>query len=85
MDFNVSMLSKTEAAYKILKEAKKPLHVQDIIDLALAKKLIKTKGKTPNSTLAVDMLLENRRRTKQGVKSRFRKVAPATWGLVEWK
>ncbi|MDP3764849.1 MAG: winged helix-turn-helix domain-containing protein [bacterium] len=79
------MLSKTEAAYKILKEAKKPLYVGDIIKTALAKKLIKTKGKTPDSTLAVDMLLENRRRAKQGVKPRFVKVAPATWGLTEWE
>ncbi|MBP7846458.1 MAG: winged helix-turn-helix domain-containing protein, partial [Candidatus Pacebacteria bacterium] len=55
------MYSKTEAAYKILKESKKPLHVADIIKIALDKKLIKTKGKTPESTLAVDLLLENRR------------------------
>lgn len=79
------MFSKTEAAYKILKEAKKPLHVEDIVKVALAKRFIKTKGKTPESTLAVDMLLENRRRAKQGIKARFVKVAPATWGLTEWK
>jgi DNA-directed RNA polymerase delta subunit len=79
------MLSKTEAAYKILKEAKKPLHVAEIIKIALAKKLIKTKGKTPESTLAVDLLLENRRKTEQGIKLRFVKVGSGTWGLTEWK
>ena len=79
------MLSKTEAAYKILKEAKKPLHVAEIVKIALAKKLIKTKGKTPESTLAVDLLLENRRKTEQGIKLRFVKVGSGTWGLTEWK
>lgn len=79
------MFSKTEATYKILKEAKKPLHVAEIIKIALAKRMIKTKGKTPESTLAVDLLLENRRRTQQGIKLRFVKVGSGTWGLTEWK
>jgi DNA-directed RNA polymerase delta subunit len=79
------MYSKTEAAYKILKDTKKPLHVQEIIKIALAKKMIKTKGKTPESTLAVDLLLENRRKTKQGLKHRFLKVGSGVWGLTDWK
>lgn len=79
------MFSKTEAAYKILKDAKKPLHVAEIVKIALAKKMIKTKGKTPESTLAVDLLLENRRKTEQGIKLRFVKVGSGTWGLTEWK
>ena len=79
------MLSKTEAAYKILKEAKKPLHVAEIVKIAIAKKMIRTKGKTPESTLAVDLLLENRCKTEQGVKLRFVKVGSGTWGLTEWK
>jgi hypothetical protein len=79
------MFSKTEAAYKILKEAKKPLHVAEIVKIAIAKKMIKTKGKTPESTLAVDLLLENRRKTEQGIKLRFVKVGSGTWGLTEWK
>jgi hypothetical protein len=33
------MCSKTEAAYKILKEAKKPLHVAEIVKIAIAKKM----------------------------------------------
>lgn len=79
------MYSKTEAAYKILKESKKPLHVEDIIKIALDKKLIKTQGKTPESTLAADLLFENRRKTKKGSKLRFIKVGSGTWGLTEWK
>ena len=80
----MTMYSKTEAAYKILKGIRKPLHVADIIRIALDKKLIKTKGKTPDATLAVDFLLENRRRTLQGAKLRFVKVGPGIWGLTEW-
>jgi hypothetical protein len=78
-------LSKTAAAYVILKAAKKPMHVDKIIQLALEKKLISTKGKTPESTMSVDMLLENRRRKERGAPLRFVKVGPATWGLSEWK
>jgi len=77
--------SKTQAAYLILKSRKKPLHVSDIIKVAREKKMIKTKGKTPQATLAADLLFENRRKEKQGVKPRFVKVGPATWGLSEWK
>lgn len=77
--------SKTQAAYLILKSRKKPLHVSAIIKIAREKKMIKTKGKTPQSTLAADLFLENKRKEKQGVKPRFVKFGPATWGLVEWK
>ncbi len=82
---NNSMYSKTEAAYRILKKYKKPLHVMEIIRIALEKNMISTKGKTPESTLAADLLLENRRKEKQKKKPRFYKARPATWGLTEWK
>ncbi len=74
--------SKTEAAYIILRASKRPLHVREILRIALDKKMIKTKGKTPESTLAVDLLLETRRRGKSGLKQRFIKVGPGLWGLV---
>lgn len=77
--------SKTEAAHLILKSRKKPLHVSEIVKVALDKKMIKTRGKTPESTLAVDLLLENRRKERQGAKPRFEKVGPGIWGLAEWK
>ena len=77
--------SKTEAAYHILKSSRKPLHVDEIVKIALDKKMIKTKGKTPESTLAVDLLLETRRRAKRGAKQRFVKVSSGIWGLTEWK
>lgn len=79
------MLSKTEAAYKILKEKRKPLHVSEIVKIAIERKLISTGGKTPDSTLSVDIYLENKRRRSRKIELRFEKVGPATFGLTEWK
>ncbi|MCX6759005.1 MAG: winged helix-turn-helix domain-containing protein [Candidatus Nealsonbacteria bacterium] len=79
------MLSKTEAAYKILKDYKKPLHVKDIIEIAIKKGLIITKGKTPEATLRVDMSLENKRRKKQKKEIRFYPLGEGVWGLTKWK
>ena len=77
-------MSKTEAAYKILKEKKKPLHVSEIIEIALQQRLISTGGQTPSSTLAADIYLENKRRVARNVKTRFKKTGVATFGLTEW-
>lgn len=77
-------MSKVEAAYKILKERKKPLHIKEIIRIALDKKMIATNGKTPDSTLRADMYSENKRRTGQGRPCRFVNIGPGTWGLAEW-
>lgn len=79
------MYSKTEAAYMILKEKRRPLHIQEIIKIALDRKLINTEGKTPASTLGADLYLENKRKKKLGLKPRFVKVAPGTWALTEWR
>jgi len=79
------MLSKTEAAYKILKACKNPLHVKDIIKIALKKNMINTKGKTPHATLRADMYLENKRRKKRGKQCRFYQIGLGVWGLTEWK
>ncbi len=77
------MYSKAEAAYLILKDYGKPLHVKEIIRIALSKSMIETKGKTPESTLGADLYLENKRRTKRGKDLRFAHVGPGIWGLTE--
>lgn len=59
------MLSKVEAAYKILKAAKKPLNTHEIIEKALKRGLVSTAGKTPADTLRVDIYQENKRREKR--------------------
>ena len=58
------------------------MHLKEIIEIALDKGMIKTSGKTPESTLATDLLLENRRRTDQGTKKRFKKIGPAIWAAI---
>lgn len=78
------MLSKTNAAFEILRESKKPMTPREIIKMALGRGMIKTRGKTPDATLAVDLLLETRRRASRGAPQRFVRVGPALWGLTEW-
>ena len=78
------MYTKTEAAFMILKEHGKPLHVKEIIRIALERKMIETKGKTPWLTLTSDLHNENKRRTKLGRDLRFIRLDKGIWGLAEW-
>ncbi len=70
-----------EAAESVLREAKAPLHYEEITKQAFAKGIIATTGKTPaatlNSVLTVDL------KTK-GDKSHFVRVMPGVYGLREW-
>lgn len=79
------MYSKVEAAYIILKKAGKPMHVDEIIDIAIKKKMILTIGKTPTQTLYSDILKENKIRAKRNRKGRFVKMGRSTFGLKEFK
>ena len=78
------MYTKIEAALMILKEHGKPLDVKEIIRIALKRKMIETKGKTPWLTLTGDLHNENKRRTKRGRDLRFIHLNRGVWGLVEW-
>lgn len=77
--------SKVEAAFKILKEKRRPMTAKEIVDIAIRRGLIKTKGKTPDSTLRVDILLENRRRHKQNRERRFIAEGKSTFSLTKWQ
>ena len=77
-------MSKTEAAYKILKDFGKPMHVKEITKIALEKGMIQTTGKTPATTMNADIYLENKRKEKLGREKRFVKVSSGVWGLTEW-
>ncbi len=72
-------ISKIKAAILILKEKKKPMKVEDIIKISLDKKIIATRGKTPATTLNADIINENHRRKKKGLKPRFKKMGPKIW------
>ncbi|MBT4309429.1 MAG: restriction endonuclease, partial [Anaerolineae bacterium] len=41
-----------DAAYEILKQKGKPLHYNEITDLALAANFLETVGQTPHATMA---------------------------------
>jgi hypothetical protein len=75
----------TEAAYMILKDARKPLHSREIVEIALNKRLLGSNGKTPWSTMWASLYLENKRREKRGIKPRFVRQSKAVWGLTEWE
>ncbi len=78
------MYSKTEAAYLILKDHKKPLHMKEIIRIALGRKMIETKGKTPEATLSADFYNENKRKIRRNETLRFLHIGEGVWGLAEW-
>jgi len=76
-------LSFTNAAEVILREKGTPMHVKDIVNECLKRKLIQTSGKTPESTLGAALYHENKRKSEKGGKLRFKKVGPSTWALVK--
>lgn len=78
-------MSFVDAAELILHEENRALHVKEIVDKAMKRNLIETKGETPHSTLEAAMYLENKRRVKSNHIPRFKKVGPATWALVHAK
>ena len=61
-----------EAAERVLKEARKPLHVREIARIALEKGLWQTRGKTPHASWGPHHRKEE---------SPFILVAPQTFGL----
>jgi len=64
-------LTLLEAAYRILREAKKPLTCQDIVDRAFKKKLHRSSGATPQNTLNAALATEIKTKGKH---ARFVKV-----------
>lgn len=65
-------MSKVEAAFIILKESnKKEMSCKEIIDIAIARGMIETRGKTPEQTLRVDINNENKRHQKNKKPIRF--------------
>jgi len=67
-EFGLTLL---EAAYRVLRDAKKPLSCQDIVDRAAKKKLHRSNGSTPQNSL--NCAIANEIKTK-GENARFVKV-----------
>ena len=67
-----------EAAYKVLRVKKKPLHAKEITKIALQEGWLKTRGKTPWATMTAQLLREIE--AKRG-KARFIKAGPSTFAV----
>jgi restriction system protein len=72
-----SNLSMREAAEKILRETGKPLKPEQIVQIALKRRLITTKGKTPEATMAARLSVA----AKNG--EMFVRTAPNTYGITD--
>lgn len=75
-------LSKIKAAVKIFKEKKISLSSQELIDIAMKRKMIKVKGITPAQTMNADILNENKRKRKNKLRVRFIKTKNRKWEYV---
>lgn len=79
-------LSFTDAAERVLDRygTKKPMHYRAITERALEVGLVSTAGKTPEASLYAQVLMEIRRRERQGVQPRFVKFGRGLIGLSKW-
>jgi restriction system protein len=76
-----------DAAYEVLKEAGKPLHYNEITDLALGQNILETAGQTPHATMGAllytDTLKENSRFRRGDEKGTFALADPAAKGIKQ--
>ncbi len=52
-------LSYTDAAYEILKHTNEALSSVELVDIALTKGILETKGKTPEATMGASLYLSS--------------------------
>ena len=74
-------LSFKDAAHKVLKIENRPLHTEDITDIALKKGLLKTTGKTPTATMGAQLYTDIRASQDRSV---FVQLGKSRFGLREW-
>jgi hypothetical protein len=72
-----------EAALQILKSVRRPLTTQEITELALERKLIVSRGKTPSNTMAA-VLYDRLGTDPQLVKTAANGPTRAKRGTVRW-
>lgn len=72
------MSSFKDAAFTVLTGVNKPLHSNEITDIALERGLLKTAGKTPRATMNAQLVVDI---NTNGDLSRFVKTAPSTFFL----
>ncbi len=86
-DQTTKPMSYTEAAIKVLSEYgnKKPMHYQEIVNLAISQGWLATQGLTPGTTLTASIGEDNRRRESRGMTPRFTVEGKGFYGLVAWQ
>lgn len=67
-----------DAAYKILNQAKEPLHYTEITTRALKANILDTKGQTPDASMGSRLYVDTKR-----LNSRFRRVSRGVFALAE--
>ena len=76
-----------DAAYEILKEAGKPLHYNEITDLAQQKGILDTAGQTPHATMGAllytDTIKENYRFRRSDEKGTFALAVTGPKGIKQ--
>jgi len=68
-----------EAAYQILREAKRPLKPSEIAKIAVQRKLVETQGKTPEATMGARLYTDVKNKD-----SVFALLGKNLFGLKEW-
>lgn len=73
---NTDTLSFTDAAIEVLQDLAPsiPMHYRDITRIALERKLVSTRGKTPEATMYAQILTEIDRYNHRGLQPRFQKL-----------
>lgn len=79
-------MSYTEAALKVLKDfaEKKPMHYQEIVNIAVSKGWLAPQGLTPGATLTASIGEDNRKREARGLVPRFSVEGKGYYALSEW-
>jgi hypothetical protein len=71
-----------EAALAVLEEMKQPMHFKKITELAIQKKLLHSKGKTPEWTMGARISTDVK---EKGIKSEFVRTDNGKYGLRRWR
>jgi len=67
-------------AYQVIQEAGRPLHINEITEIAIKNGRLKTTGKTPAATMGAQIIVDI---NKRGDNSQFIKTAPSTFFIRE--
>ncbi|XDE60630.1 winged helix-turn-helix domain-containing protein [Arthrospira platensis BEA 1257B] len=74
-------MSFADAAIQVLEDVGSPLHYRKIAEIAIARNLIPTNGKSPEATLNAIIAVEIK---QKGDHSRFVKINRGVFGLRKW-